>query len=221
MMRKHFNLRRARLLRVCLAAVALGGAGFAGAGPALSAADNALLQKVSARLATDTAVDQQFVQEKHLRVLKRPIRTEGVMLYRREQGVCWHTQKPVTSTLVLGEQQLRQINGSDQLVVKAEQQPALFGFTRLFFAALSGQVQTLAEHFELRVSGSEQHWQLDLTPRDALLHKFIEGMQLRGGARVEQVQVAGHDGDITDIQFAPLSAAAGDAAALEQHCFVQ
>jgi len=190
------------------------------AAQSLSATDSALLEKVSARLAAETAVNQHFVQEKQLRVLKRPIRTEGSMLYRREQGVCWHTQQPVVSTLVLGEQQLRQINGNDELVLKAEQQPALFGFTRLFFAALSGQVNTLAEHFQLRVSGDEQHWQLDLVPQDMLLQKFIAGMQLQGSARVEQVRVTGREGDITQIVFSPFPGGEnlGD---MERRCFVR
>lgn len=214
---KHPRARRAiGLMLTALCALAP----FVRADAALPAAEQTLLQKVSARLAAEAAVNQHFVQEKRLRVLKRPIRTEGAMLYRRGQGVCWHTQQPVDSTLVLGEQQLRQINGDDELVLKAEQQPALFGFTRLFFAALSGQVDTLAEHFQLRVGGNEQNWRLDLTPRDALLQKFIGQMQLRGSARVENVQVVGRDGDVTDIVFSPL--AAGEAVTgLEQRCFVR
>jgi hypothetical protein len=186
-------------------------------------ADRELLAKVSARLAADVAVDQHFTQEKQLRVLKRPIRTEGTMLYRRDRGVCWNTEKPVLSTLVLGEQQLRQINGGEELVLKAQQQPALFGFTRLFFAALSGQVEQLSEHFQVQVGGDEQHWSLDLTPRDALLQKFIEHMQLSGGARVEHVVVQGRDNDRTDIVFSPLDSAIGTAGLreLEQRCFAR
>jgi hypothetical protein len=186
-------------------------------------AEKELLAKVSARLAADNAVDQRFVQEKHLRILKRPIRTEGVMLYRREQGVCWHTERPVLSTLTLGEQQLRQLNSGGEMVLKAEQQPALFGFTRLFFAALSGQVDTLAEHFQLRATGTEQSWQLRLEPRDEMLRKFVARMELHGGARVERVQVTGRDNDITTIVFMPLdgAAAAAESKSLEQRCFVR
>jgi outer membrane lipoprotein-sorting protein len=181
-------------------------------------ATSPLLKEVGARLAAESSVDQQFVQEKRLRILKRPLRTEGTMLYRRERGVCWHTAQPVESTLVLGEQQLLQINGDQTLRLKAEQQPALFGFTRLFFAALSGQVDKLAEHFELQAGGTADHWQLDLQPRDALLQKFIARMMLRGGVRVEQVEVVDREGEITHIQFSPLSAPAG---ALEQRCFAE
>lgn len=182
--------------------------------------DKTLLANIGARLSSAAVVNQHFVQEKQLRVLKRPIRTEGLLLYRRDAGVCWHTRLPVVSTLVLGEQQLRQINGDDELVLKAEQQPALFGFTRLFFAALSGRVDTLSEHFQARVEGDENHWRLDLIPRDALLKKFIESMHLEGGDRVERVRVAGYDGDMTRIEFsAPI--AADDINTVERRCFVR
>jgi hypothetical protein len=177
-----------------------------------------LLKEVGARLAAEAAIDQQFVQEKRLRILKRPLRTEGTLLYRRERGVCWHTAQPVESTLVLGEEQLRQINGDQTLLVKAEQQPALFGFTRLFFAALSGQVDQLGDHFELQATGTTEQWQLDLQPRDAMLRKLIAHMQLRGGAHVEQVEVVDREGETTHIRFSPVTRPVDE---LERRCFAE
>lgn len=213
-------MRRAALIRPLLAGLCT----LLLAAPAAlaaGAADSELLATVSARLAAETAVDQRFVQEKQLRILKRPIRTEGVMLYRREQGVCWHTEKPVASTLVLGEHELRQIDAGNELVLKAEQQPALFGFTQLFFAALSGQVATLGEHFTMQVHGNADAWQLELVPKDALLRRFIEQMELRGGARIERVRILDRGGDTTEIQFSALAAGGADAGALERSCFVR
>ena len=196
--------------------------------PAVTSADSPLLAAVSQRLGAETVVDQRFVQDKRLRILKRPLRTEGLMLYRAGLGVCWHTERPVASTLVLGEDELRQLSDDNELVLKAEQQPALFGFSRLFFAALAGQVEGLGDQFELRVAGSEDHWQLGLLPRAEALSRFIGRMELRGGRSVEQVLMTDREGDITEIRFAPLGAMppqdgatseTGAVAALERRCF--
>lgn len=196
--------------------------------PPVTAADSPLLAAVGKRLGTETAVDQRFVQEKRLRILKRPLRTEGLMLYRAGRGVCWHTERPVASTLVLGEDELRQLNDDKELVLKAEQQPALFGFSRLFFAALAGQVEGLGDQFELRVAGSEDHWTLGLLPRAEALSRFIGRMELRGSSRVEQVLMTDREGDITEIRFTPLATTpphdgtvseTGAIAALERRCF--
>jgi hypothetical protein len=181
-------------------------------------ADHALLREVSARLAGETELARHFVQEKQLKILKRPIRTEGTMLYREGQGVCWHTEQPVTSTLVLGEQQLRQLgdDGADPMVITAEQQPALFGFTRLFFSLLAGRVQGAAEQFELRIAGDAAAWQLGLVPRGALLQRFIARMQLDGGEQLDRVTVTDPGGDRTVITFTPFEGAADE---LERRCF--
>lgn len=181
-------------------------------------ADDPLLREVSTRLAADTELARRFVQEKQLKILKRPIRTEGAMLYRAGEGVCWHTEQPVLSTLVLGQEQLRQLDeaGADAMVITAEQQPALFGFTQLFFSLLAGQVEGAAHQFELRVAGDSGQWQLGLLPRSALLQRFIARMQLDGGERLDTVAVTDPGGDRTAIRFSAFDA---DSAALAQRCF--
>jgi hypothetical protein len=183
-------------------------------------ADHPLLREISTRLAQDTSLVRHFVQEKQLKILKRPIRTEGVMFYRADEGVCWHTEQPVLSTLVLGREQLRQLDeaGADAMVITAEQQPALFGFTQLFFSLLAGQVEGAARQFELRIAGDSEQWQLGLLPRNNMLQRFIARMQLDGGARVDSVIVTDPGGDHTIIRFTPFE---GEARELEQRCFGQ
>lgn len=190
----------------------------------VTAGNSPLLAAVGKRLGAETAVEQRFVQEKRLRILKRPLRTEGLMLYRAGRGVCWHTERPVISTLVLGEDELRQVSDERELILKAEQQPALFSFSRLFFSALSGQVNDLTDQFELRAAGTEERWQLGLSPRAEALRRFIGRMELRGGERVERVLMTDRDGDLTEISFTPLEKEADEAgliAELERRCFGQ
>ena len=182
--------------------------------------DDPLLQRIGSRLAQQKTVARRFEQQKQLKILQRPLRTSGVMLYRAEQGVCWHTETPVVSTLVLEPAQLRQLGDGDgdgnELVIGAGEQPALFGFTQLFFSLLAGRVDGAVDQFELRVDGTADHWRIGLLPRSALLQRFIARMQLDGGEQVEQVLVTDPDGDRTLIDF---SALASVEPALAQRCF--
>ena len=185
-----------------------------------AAADDPRLRAIATQLAQPEVLVRRFEQQKQLKILQRPLRTRGVMLYRAAQGVCWHTESPVVSTLVLEPDQLRQLgdDAASELVIGAGEQPALFGFTQLFFALLAGQVDSAAEQFELRVDGNADNWRIGLLPRSALLQRFIARMQLAGGAQVEQVIVTDPAGDRTQIDFAPLeSSSQGEA--LAQRCF--
>lgn len=180
--------------------------------------DDPLLRSIGARLSQQPQLARRFEQEKHLKILQRPLRTSGVMLYRAERGICWHTETPIASTLVLEPTQLRQLgDGSNEaLVIGAREQPALFGFTQLFFALLAGHVDAAAEQFELRVHGDAAHWQIGLLPRSAQLQRFIARMQLGGGAQLDEVIVTDPEGDRTLIRF---SAADPVDPALSLRCF--
>ncbi len=185
-----------------------------------AALDDPLLQAIGAQLAQPQQLARRFEQQKQLRILQRPLRTSGVMLYHANQGVCWHTETPVVSTLVLEPDQLRQLGDGEgdgnELVIGASEQPALFGFTQLFFSLLAGRVDGAAEQFELRVAGDAADWRIGLLPRSALLQRFIARMQLDGGQQVAQVVVTDPDGDRTLINFSALDAVAPE---LTQRCF--
>ncbi len=183
--------------------------------------DDPLLRAIGARLAQDETLARRFEQQKQLKILQRPLRTSGVMLYRAGLGVCWHTETPVVSTLVLEPERLRQLGDgahgdADELVIGAAEQPALFGFTQLFFSLLAGRVDTATDQFELRVAGDAADWRIGLLPRSALLRRFIARMQLDGGEQVDAVTVTDPEGDRTLIHFAPLDVADPT---LEQRCF--
>ncbi len=183
-----------------------------------AALDDPLLRSIGERLSRQPQLARRFEQEKHLKILQRPLRTSGVMLYRADRGVCWHTERPLVSTLVLEPEQLRQLGdrGDAQLVIGAREQPALFGFTQLFFSLLAGRVDGAAEQFELRVSGNDDNWHIGLLPRSAMLQRFIARMQLDGGEQVDRVTVTDPAGDQTLIRFSALDTVDP---ALAQRCF--
>src|SRR5690606_36155974 len=126
------------------------------------------------------------------------------------------------SLLVLDGDSIRQINAASSSTISAAQQPALFGFTQLFFAALSGRIEPLRERFSIAVHGDENQWRLQLVPNDAMLKKFIAQMDLHGGAQLDRVSLRGIDSDVTEIEFSEppgTSSGTGASAELEQRCF--
>jgi hypothetical protein len=60
------------------------------------------------------------------------------------------------------------------------QAPELEGFLRGFSALLGGDAQALQRDFELSASGSEDHWQLQLKPRDERLVRRISAIEVDG-----------------------------------------
>ncbi len=144
-------------------------------------------------LAVSGDVSGRFEQSRYLADLDT--RIEGSGRYRFEQGerVIWQLEKPVKETLELSEAGIRH-NGE-----ALQDDPA--GVATLIMQLLNGRLAALAERFEIDLQGSEANWHATLRPRQAGLAEYLERIDMRGGAQLENVQMAMADGDRLDIHL--------------------
>ena len=68
--------------------------------------------------ATVTSVTAGFVQEKHMKILARPLVSRGVLLYKTPDSLRWEYTQPVKSVLVLHKGQIRRFVNKDGRVVE-------------------------------------------------------------------------------------------------------
>jgi outer membrane lipoprotein-sorting protein len=68
--------------------------------------------------ATVTSVTAEFVQEKHMKILARPLVSRGVLLYKTPDSLRWEYTQPVKSVLVLHKGQIRRFVNKDGRVVE-------------------------------------------------------------------------------------------------------
>lgn len=160
-----------------------------------------LLQAITAHLARTPVVRAEVIQDKTLHVLKKPLHSEGHMLFARDQGLFWEISKPFPAITVITATKLVQIADGQTSVITTAQQPALAGIAQVFFPVLSGDLSALQHHFDLVASGDKAHWQLQLQPRTAPLNQFIAGLTLQGSEDLEHLVITDHNGDTTDMQF--------------------
>jgi hypothetical protein len=185
-------------LRACLGLLLL----------ALMPAANAFdLADLSAQLAKPTVVRGPFVQEKHLRALPTPLTSQGQFTLSREHGLLWLLQKPLKQDYRIDDAGIarRTADGWQQQPgqdVAAQQ-------SRLFLAVLKGDRTGLERNFDLRLSGEQSAWQLELTPHSLLLKQIFSAIRINGGALVERIELIETQGDRTVMKM-PQSQA-GDA----------
>ena len=68
--------------------------------------------------ATVTSVKAEFVQEKHMKILARPLVSRGAFLYKAPDSLRWEYTQPVKSALVLHKGQIRRFVHKDGRVVE-------------------------------------------------------------------------------------------------------
>lgn len=155
-------------------------------------AGEAVLTEIAARLAKTQISQGDFHQQKHLKVLHKPLISTGAFTYHQSKGVIWKTLTPVASVLLVNESKL--LTGQGEQAV-----PAAFG--KVFKAMLGGDLATLTDSFSVTGTDQSTSWQLELTPKDQMLKKVISTMVLSGDTELRNLEIHEAVGNITRISF--------------------
>jgi len=171
------------LLKALLLSFLLCGQGIAG---------EAVLTEIAERLAKTPIAQGDFHQQKHLKVLQKPLISTGTFTYDQNKGVIWKTLTPVASLLLVNESKL--LTGQGEQAV-----PAAFG--KVFKAMLGGDIAALTEGFSVNATDQKPSWQLELTPKDDMLKLIISTMVLSGDTELRALEIREAGGNVTRITF--------------------
>lgn len=166
----------------------------------------------------DAVIRGEFEQEKYLVELDQPLVSRGEFVAAPADGLIWRVREPVTSTMVVSERHLVEtVEGRETLRVTAEERPALRMMATAMLAVFRSDADQLKEFFEIDIESPDvDDWALRLRPRGDGAADFMDGMRIRGGARVECVEVAESGGDRTVIRLVNVSTSAGGLTPEEQ-----
>ncbi|MBX9902053.1 MAG: outer membrane lipoprotein carrier protein LolA [Burkholderiaceae bacterium] len=169
-----------------------------------------LIADVRARVSNTQILRGQFEQQKTVAGFKKPLVSNGEFLLSKSRGIIWRTNKPFSSTLIIGNHKLtgRQSDGSETFQFDTEREPALRLINELMLALVAGDLATLQRHF--KVEGEligRNEWTLRLTSTDANLASIFKIVAIEGDRYVRSVRMAEVSGDNTLIRFEKLSEA--------------
>jgi Outer membrane lipoprotein carrier protein LolA len=161
----------------------------------LSYADD-VLTHITARLVKTPITQGDFQQEKRLKILRKPLISSGTFTYHQSKGVIWKTLTPIPSLLLINESKL--LTGQGEQAV-----PAAFG--NVFKALLGGELNRLAEGFDMTGTEQKTSWQLQLKPKDELLKKIISTILISGDTELRLLEIQEVTGNQTQISFTKIS----------------
>ena len=176
------------------------------------------LQQLSTQLARPQVIHGDFIQEKHLRALPKPLISTGTFVLAKDHGLLWQLKTPLQQDYRITAQGIARRNASEWEMLPGKSAGA--EQNRLFLAVLQGDSSGLQRDFELQLQGEASHWQLTLTPRSMLLKQIFTRINIDGGELVQRIELQETQGDSTllklqnSVSNQPLSDA-------EQHDFAQ
>ncbi|MBS9783182.1 MAG: outer membrane lipoprotein carrier protein LolA [Pasteurella sp.] len=155
-------------------------------------------QELISQLQKPQSVQGNFIQQRFLKVLKNPIKTSGQFTLVAKKGLLWQMKAPFENNLRVTSEGIKQYNGTEWVGNNnvAQQQQI-----QLFLGLLSGDISTLKQQFDLKLTGEKSAWKLDLIPNAFLMKQIFNTIQLQGNEVVTQIILDEKQGDKTIIQF--------------------
>ena len=155
-----------------------------------------VLTDITARLVKLPITQGEFQQEKHLKILSKPLISTGTFTYSQSKGVIWKTLTPIPSLLLVNEAHLLTGQGEQSV-------PPAFG--KVFKAMLGGDLKQLSDGFVITGEDKKNAWTLQLTPKDELLKKIISSIILNGDTELRGLEMQEANGNISRISFTKIS----------------
>jgi hypothetical protein len=174
-------------------------------------------------LADNDVLRGHFVQERHLQGFTQALRSEGRFVLTPSHGLIWQTEKPFPVTTIITPNGLAQeVNGSKTLNLPAAKLPFLTRLYHMLGGALSGDWNALEQDFTIKRSGDDQHWQLDLLPKQTDNPAMpFRAIVVKGGRFVDEVTLDKPEGDFDKLMFSEQSLSSAPLAPDEAAIFDQ
>ncbi|TCP94900.1 outer membrane lipoprotein carrier protein LolA [Cricetibacter osteomyelitidis] len=144
-------------------------------------------------------VQGQFIQQRFLKGLDKPIVSSGQFALAQGKGLLWQMEKPITNTMRVTPQQGIEYLINNQWAKKKQSTAAETQQIQLFLNLLEGNTQGLKEQFNLQLQGNAAQWQLQLTPNSFLIKNIFNKIEIQGGKTVQQIDLYETQGDNSRI----------------------
>jgi hypothetical protein len=160
-------------------------------------------EDIRKQLTPFTTLKGSFEQTKKIRVIKKPLKSEGRFVLSKDRGVLWENTKPLVSTVRVRRDDIAEIkDGKTVILVSTKDQPQLRVIGTVLFAVFAADVEELKRHFDFSsVAVSTSGWTAELRPKDAGVAQEVSRIELSGRGLLDSLTLFEADGDVTEIRF--------------------
>ena len=164
-------------------------------------AENFDLARLMQLLAAAPEGEVAYSEKKYSSLLTEPVVSSGRLAFRRPDTVEKNTRLPRKETFRIAGEDLIVIRKGAEKRYPLSSQPLLAAFAASLRGVLGGDAELLRRHYQLALTGEESQWQLDMTPTEAEINRYVERISVAGRAgQIEQIEVRERSGDRSVLQ---------------------
>ena len=175
----------------------------------LHAEDSILVEQLHQAYDQVQYFEAEFVQNKQVKFLSKPLVSTGVIKYAPTHGMIWEVVKPIWVKTKINDEGIFKTNSFEQNVkVKDVQMQAV---ADILGELLGARLDRMRSQFELsasQLSDDQLHWEATLIPRSKLIKKALAQLHIEGllddagqGQGISKITLVDPNENITTIVF--------------------
>lgn len=145
----------------------------------------------------------KYQQIKTIERLNRDLKSNGLMVFSKDQGIAWKAVKPFISTLVLGTKGITQIDASGKKTTMMSSENEVFAnFAETIQSVFKGDFQDIVSKYDIIFSTKDNfNWTINLTPKDNTLKSIVPSIVLMGNEKITAFIINEGNGDKITYNF--------------------
>jgi hypothetical protein len=164
--------------------------------PAASFAANAGLDQVMALLAQRKHGEVHFAETDYLRILDRPVKSSGVLVYEAPDHLEKRTLRPKVQSLILDGDTLTVKRGRRTYRMQVSAYPQVAPLVDAIRDTLAGNEGALERVFKVAFTGTLENWKLRLMPLDETVARKVRRVEISGARdEIRSVTILEASGD--------------------------
>ena len=164
------------------------------------------VQQLMSLLAQHTQGEVQFTETDYLRMLDRPVKSSGVLVYRAPDHLEKRTLAPKKAAMILDGDQLTVQRGHRTYHVQVSAHPQAAPYVDAIRDTLAGNEAGLEKVFQVALTGTRAAWQLQLVPLDEQAARKVRRVTIAGdAAAMRSIEILQADGDRSVMLLQPPS----------------
>lgn len=159
-------------------------------------------QRINQATSQISSMRCDFVQTKHMKMLKSKVTSRGKMYYSSPNKLRWEYTTPYQYTFMLNGQTVWMKNAKGSNKVNVTQSKMFKEITRIMMSSVLGTCVSNSRDFSVTLQGNGNEWKATMTPKKNPMKQMFKSVIVTFNMRegiVSGVRMVEKNGDTTDI----------------------
>ncbi|PIP54224.1 MAG: cell envelope biogenesis protein LolA [Bacteroidetes bacterium CG23_combo_of_CG06-09_8_20_14_all_32_9] len=150
------------------------------------------------------SIENDFIQNKNLSILAKPIVSEGKFYYKKENKVRWEYSEPYFYLIIIQGNKLYVKDKNNQKQYDTQSNKMFQELNKFLVGCINGDILNKTGNYKIEFKENNEQFYVILVPNDPKMKQMLNEIHIyfdKKNYSVVQLKMVEQDGDFTNIEF--------------------